>query len=75
MDQLGLTAADLLNEAPDLTGPVRSAVLVQGGSISLFMRATLHSTEALCCDCSLEIDVLALGIAAEQVLITLGAAA
>ena len=57
LDQLGQTATDLLDSDFMLAGPTQNAVLVQGGDIWLVLRSATQPTEALCCECSLDIDL------------------
>lgn len=73
LDQMGLCAAELLNSDQFLAEPVQSAILVQGPFISLILRSTGQPTEALYCDCALDVELLEFSQAAARVLVLVSA--
>ena len=73
VDQMGFSAAELLNSHEFLTEPVQSAILVQGAFISLILRSTGQPTEALYCDCVFDVDLPDFSQAADRVLTQISA--
>lgn len=69
LDQLGLGAAEVLNSDLGSFGPIQTVVLVQNQSVNFVLRSKSQPNEALSCDCDMEIDLHALGLAAEMILV------
>ena len=84
LDLLCQTATDLLTgdmalqvAAAVTNGPdqiMQTALVFDGPNVEMFLRLSSHPTEALCCDCSTDIDLQDLGRSARALLLAMAAA-
>jgi hypothetical protein len=72
LDRLGLMAGDVLEGDQILVNPVQSAIVIQDNTIGVVLRSTAQPSEALSCECELDIDLVKFSLAAENALDAIG---